>query len=373
MAVFAAVEWQVILTDVDAGKRTTVGEFFFSLLLPALFLVHGYALILFGLVAAVMLVAGGFSKARLIRLRVFFPVFLLVAYSAWAVLSIPSAPEAIAPDLAPAIKFQPLLDKLSLLVTPTLSTRFGVDIVVGLVLWGVAIVGLYRAVRRPGPQKVDACRDTTPFAIAAGVLFLVFLGLPHTIGWFAFVDARLLPLILLLAVLAYPATRFTDNFLDRWATPLVASGAAVIIGQTLIASVLFQKEARGFREVTAAIPPEIRLLYLPVEPDSRIFVAHPFIHYDNLALADRPIVTSDLWFQQGTALYPTQNNPVRRLPESYVASDLKQVSWPDYHLDDWDFVLIRTSPTSTGWPVPLRLILEYHTGGWWLYRISQGS
>jgi hypothetical protein len=120
--------------------------------------------------------------------------------------------------------------------------------------------------------------------------------------------------------------------------------------------------------VLARVPAESRLLNLPVDPNSDVFTAHPFVHYDKLVLVDRPIVVSDIWFHQGSALYPTPQNPALRLPASYSESNLKFIDWPAYHLEDWDYVLIRTRPSAPQPSTPSRLALEEHRGGWWLFR-----
>ena len=112
----------------------------------------------------------------------------------------------------------------------------------------------------------------------------------------------------------------------------------------------------------------MRLLNLPLDPNSDVFTAHPFIHYDKLVLAERPVVVSDVWFHQGTALYPTPENPALRLPPSYSSSALQGIDWPDYRLDDWDYVLIRTRPDAPEPQTPPALSLTEHRGGWWLYR-----
>ena len=98
-----------------------------------------------------------------------------------------------------------------------------------------------------------------------------------------------------------------------------------------------------------------------------MFTAHPFVHYDKLVLAERPIVVSDVWFHQGSALYPTPKNPALRLPESYSESDLKRIDWPAYHLEDWDYVLIRTRPNASQPHTPVGVTLEEHRDGWWLF------
>jgi hypothetical protein len=201
----------------------------------------------------------------------------------------------------------------------------------------------------------------------AAVLALVFLALPHTVGWFGFVDGRLVPLVLFLGLMAVrrPALgqRLASAF-DR-----LGEGAAwAMVAIALFASYRFQREAAGWREILADVPARARLLNLPLDPNSDVFTAHPFVHYDKLALADRPIVPSDVWFHQGTAIYPTAGNPSLRLPASYSESDLRVIDWPAYDLSDWDFVLIRTRPGAAEPGSPGALILADHRGGWWLYR-----
>jgi hypothetical protein len=84
--------------------------------------------------------------------------------------------------------------------------------------------------------------------------------------------------------------------------------------------------------VLSLVPAEARLLNLPLQPNSEIFTAHPFIHYDKLVLAERPVVVSDIWFHQGSALYPTRENPALRLPSTYSESNLRFIDWPAYDL-----------------------------------------
>jgi hypothetical protein len=146
----------------------------------------------------------------------------------------------------------------------------------------------------------------------------------------------------------------------------IAAFASVTIA--LVASVRFQAEAFGWREVLASVPAEARLLNFPIEPNSDVFTAHPFVHYDKLVLADRPVVVSDLWFHQGSAVYPTAENPAIRLPAEYIESDLHGIDWPAYRLADWDYVLIRTRPGADRPDVPRVLSLAVHRGGWWLFR-----
>jgi hypothetical protein len=195
----------------------------------------------------------------------------------------------------------------------------------------------------------------------------VFVALPHSIGWFGFIDGRLVPLLLLLAVMAVRREalgRALGTVHDRFAP----AAAGAIVAMALIASHSFQREARGWREVLAQVPAGARLLNLPLEPNSDVFTAHPFIHYDKLVLTERPIVVSDVWFHQGSAVYPTAANPALRLPASYSESDLRFIDWPAYRLSDWDYVLIRTRPEAAQPYVPRSLELAIHRGGWWLFR-----
>jgi hypothetical protein len=140
-----------------------------------------------------------------------------------------------------------------------------------------------------------------------------------------------------------------------------------MVAIALTASYAFQREAAGWREVLARVPVDARLLNLPIDPNSNILTAHPFVHYDKLVLADRPVVVSDLWFHQGSAVFPTAADPALALPPTYSESDLHVVDWPSYDLASWDYVLIRTRPTAGPPRVPPALALVAHRGGWWLY------
>src|SRR5207244_2754045 len=141
--------------------------------------------------------------------------------------------------------------------------------------------------------------------------------------------------------------------------------AGAVIAVAFIASYRFQDEARGYKEVLAAVPTHARLLNLPLDPNSDNFTGHPFVHYDKLAVAERPILASDIWFHQGSALYPRAENPSLRLPADYTSSDLHALDWPAYHLEDWDYVLVRTRPNVDALAIPASLALIEHRGGWW--------
>jgi hypothetical protein len=178
---------------------------------------------------------------------------------------------------------------------------------------------------------------------ASASTFLLFLLLPHSIGWFGFVDGRVLPVTILTAILTLD-TRAVRGRFQSIRLAAVEIGATISVALALFASSQFQNEANGASDVLSKVPARSRLLYFPLEPDSRIFTGHPFVHYDKLILIQRPIVPSDLWFHQGTAIYPTRINPNLSLPADFKASNLKSIVWPHYKLEDWDYVLIRIAP-----------------------------
>jgi len=386
--IFALTTWlELMVAADDRAPRAARWEIASACLAPCVLLAHGHAFVIFLGLAGVSAVATGHRARRLERLRALVPAVGLAAWAAWRERAgvLPAGSVALPhADLVP--HFQGVLDKLSLLITPTLITRTGVDAAVGLFVWTVivlAVVATARSLRRPmdaaaeaassGVESPEAARERASCAHSRALLAslvtlaVAFLVLPHSIGWFGFVDGRLVPLLLLLGLMAVrrpalgPVLRST---FERGA-PLAACAMVVI---ALTASKVFQGEASGWREVIDAVPANSRLLNLPIDPNSGVFTAHPFVHYDKLVLAERPVVVSDVWFHQGSAIYPTADNPALRLPGTYSESDLRTIDWPAYRLSDWDYVLIRTRPTAAEPSVPRYLALAVHRGGWWLYR-----
>jgi hypothetical protein len=369
--------WLELLVAVDqrdtSSRRREIRIACFA---PLLLVAHGHAFLLFLAMAGAAALSTGRRAARLLRLRALAPAVAIAAWSAWVDRTAP--PGSVAPpNAALQPHFQSAYDKVSLLITPTLISRTGVDACVGVLLWAV-LVSCVVATARAGtsgqasPRQYASRAHSRALFACLAFLGATFLVLPHSIGWFGFVDGRLVPLLLLVAVIAVRREdlgRALGAAYDR--SGPVAALAMVTIA--LWASRAFQAEARGWREVLGAVPAEARLLNLPLAPNSDYFSAHPFIHYDKLALAERPLVVSDLWFHQGSALYPTAENPVLRLPESYTESDLKRIDWPAYHLEDWDYVLIRTTANAPQPAVPAALSLAAHSGGWWLFRSASSS
>jgi hypothetical protein len=368
--------WLELLAVVDdrapaAGRR----ELLVALAAPVVFVAHGHAFLLFLLCAAIATVASGRRLARVLRLRALLPSLALAGWVAWIERTGTAPPGSVPfpPRLAPV--FQGPAQKFELLVTPTLMTRSGIDFFVAIALWGLTIACTFFTVRallrsrsaEPRPAAPPGERHARALLLSALAVTVLFLALPHSVGWFGFVDGRLVPLILLLALLAVgrPALPRPLSFTLDAGAPVIA---CTIASLALVSSYSFQDEARGYREVLARVPADSTLLNLPLDPNSDVFTAHPFIHYDKLVLADRPVVVSDVWFHQGSALYPTPENPALRLPQTYRESDLRTIDWPAYRLEDWDFVLIRTRVGAPEPFTPAALELDRQAGGWWLFK-----
>ncbi len=369
--IVALTTWLELLAAVDRGDPRAVRyEAASACMAPFVFVAHGDAFALFAFLASVAAIATGRRFARVLRIRALLPAVALAAWVEWtqraSELPAGSAPVAHA-SLQP--HFQGVLDKLSLLATPTLMTRTGVDVAIGVLLWATlvsAVVATARSVRRGGACDPSASHARA-LVVCIALLSALFLALPHAIGWFGFVDGRLVSLLLLLGVMTVRRDALSPRLASLYAR-VGPAAACAMTATALIASQRFQAEAAGWREVLAAVPAGARLLNLPLDPDSDIFTAHPFVHYDKLALADRPVVVSDLWFHQGSAIYPTPENPALHLPASYSESDLRTIDWPAYRLGDWDFVLLRTRPGAAEPEIPGALSRVMRRGGWWLYR-----
>jgi hypothetical protein len=364
---------ELLVAADDRAPEARRREIVTAIFAPLMFVGHGHAFLLFLLCAFVSCLVAGRRLARLLRLRALVPALALAGWVAWLERGA-TTPEGSVPVVPPLVPiFQSAGEKFSLLVTPTLMTRTGIDFAIGVVVWVFTIactLQTIRALRGTGATKET--RHTRALHASAAAVGILFLALPHAVGWFGFVDGRLVPLVLFLALLGLRRSALGRPLtlgLDLGA-PI---GAATITTLALVASYRFQDEARGYREILARVPVESRLLNLPLDPNSDVFTAHPFIHYDKLVLAERPTLVSDVWFHQGSALYPTPANPALRLPASYSESDLKVIDWPAYRLMDWDYVLIRTRPNGTQPYAPEPLMLEEHRGGWWLFRHASAS
>jgi hypothetical protein len=335
-------------------------------------LTHGFAfLVLLGLATSATLAATTLRRMRYLRALV--PSLALAGRMAWQEGAQSPTAEGIQ-GMPPGAHFAGAIDKLGLLFSPTLTTRWGVDLLVGCLLWGLLVACLVATARAHGGWRESPPRLRGALG-ALAALCAAFVCCPRSVGWFGFVDGRLVPLSWIVAVLAVERAA-----MPRWARTVwdegVPVGAAVIVLVLWIGSYRFQSEASGWQRVLQRVPERSTLLNLPLDPDSEALTGHPFVHYDKLALADRPLVVSDVWFQQGTALGPTPDNPALRLPAEYSESNLQRIEWSSYRLRDWDYVLLRTKPRapfpSPG--VPAGLSLVAHEGGWWLLaRSGDGS
>ncbi|MGA2449959.1 MAG: hypothetical protein ABTD50_14870 [Polyangiaceae bacterium] len=334
---------------------------------PLVFLCHGHAFLVSALVSLFSLAAPPRRARRILLLLAYAPASALAAYAAWREHASASSLPSLVTCTGSGVHFQGLGDKLSLLITPTLVTRTGVDVLVGVAIWSLLAVASASTVRRAWVGRSVADYQSRAFAFAIAGILIAFAGLPHVIGWFGFVDGRLvLPALLLATIGVRP-----DAMSPRLARTMNCGGFVVGVAQVTIvltASVLFQREATGYAEVLSRVPPRARLLNLPVDPDSRLFAGHPFTHYGMLTLVDKPILASDIWYHQGTAVYPREGNPAFRLPTSYCESDMRGVDWALFHLEDWDYVLVRQRATDAAPHVPAALTLVEHQGGWWLWR-----
>jgi hypothetical protein len=373
--------WLDLMTTVDARASTLRREIVVACFAPFVFVAHGHAFLLFLVLAGVSSIATGARLRRVLRLRALLPAIALAAYVAWIERGGTIPAGSVAPtQTALEPHFQGAYDKFTLLITPTLMTRTGIDFALGVVVWIVVIsatIATARVLARRGVPLESDARDegeasrahSRALLACAAVVVIMFLALPHAVGWFGFVDGRLVPIVLFLLLMAV-----RPSALGRWHRAALEKGAplfaATLTTLALVASYRFQAEAYGYEAVIAEVPREAKLLNLPLDPNSDVFTAHPFIHYDKLALVDRPIVVSDVWFHQGSALYPTAENPSLRLPSSYSESDLREIDWPTYDLSDWDYVLVRTRPNAAAPKVPTSLALTTHKGGWWLFKAN---
>lgn len=340
LLVIGNAEWLVFSRTPSRARAAWI-----ALWPPLLFFAHGFCFVLF-----MLLVASSWTRQRA-------PRVLLPLAPGVAVVLLVLARHGL-PTQLPALRFE-LLDKTTLWLTPTLLTRFGVDVGVGLVLWAGALLSARAAWRATGPRATLARQ-----AAALGVAFLL---LPHAFGPLGFVDGRLLPTLLALALIAF------DEAHETRAARVVAAGTFAVLGCALIALLQFQREARGSAPILAQIPSGARLLHLPLDPDSRVFAAHPFLHYDKLALIERPLIVSDVWFHAATALSPKPSHPSLRLPTRRYAV-LGAIRWNDYRLTEWDYVLCRTRPDAEEpADVPAQLRRIDHEGGFWLYRVEKAE
>ncbi len=321
-----------------------------------LFVAHGHAYLL-GLGALAWLTARQ-RNTRLAALVSALPSLVLATY---ATVAAQNAGGPSAPHIEPHVHFLGPLDKLSLLVTPTLTTRLGVDIAAGLVVWGVLIAG-FLASRRHSSNRLTVSK-VNYLVVACAALFLIS---PHDVGWFGFADGRIvLATALVIAASSDPGALSAQ--LHKWRLRLSIVAAALIVVCLHVASRGFQSEASGYREALAHVAPARRLFYIPLDADSRWFTGHPFLHYDKFVLVAQPQVVSDLWFHQGTAVYPRAALPQVPMP-SLQPGDRPLLE--RLRVDEWDYVLVKTASDASLPQVPRGARLAFSDNGWWLFTVE---
>lgn len=361
----AVISWAALLRANLVGDRrvTYMWTAIAGLLASVTLLWHGFALACFLLAFGASFVAIG-AKRRFVTLVAFVPPFLLALYSINAERMLRISAQAGLTENH-TLGFQGVVDKLSLLFSVTLMTRTGVDVAIAILLWILVIAYVITAIRQR-VWRQDYAPERALFA-AWVALALLFAALPHTLGWFGFVDGRVAPLLIAFASLT---SLSAPDWVTRIRALFFVSGPLLLVLVDHRSLHLFQREARGFDEAIASVPVGARVLNLPLDPDSDYFAVHPYVHYDKLLLVERDVVPSDIWFHGGTAVYASSSNPTRSLPPSYSESNLRTVEWSSYTAENWDYALLRTRPEAQRPDTPPGLALERHEGGWWLYRFS---
>jgi hypothetical protein len=363
--------WLEVLADADEGLPCTKRELSFGTAAIVVGLAHGYALATLVMLAGLTAFTKPNRRKHVVRLRALLPALLLAGWS--ATKGPPPGSSGASFVLVPSADYQTLWDKLSLLVTPTLMTRTGVDAAVGVLVWGVVLAAFVTTLRDPSSPRGDIERrsrvHSQRLAVGTAGAALAFFSLPHAYLWFGFIDGRMVPVFLFLAILCVRRPALGAR-LERFMDVVAPTAAFAMIGVVWFASHRFQAEAEGYRAVLGAVPSEARLLNLPIDPDSQVFTAHPFVHYDKLVAVDEPVLLSDVWADRATALYPTAENPSVHLPAAYNSANLKRIDWPAYDLTEWSHVLLRVRPDAPAPVTPVDLLPVAHAGGWWLYRTS---
>jgi len=366
VVIWALTDWLIYLEKCSTGPVALRREAGVAALVLMVGVMHAYA---FAVLSVIMLMTAASRRPLwryLICLRVLAPALFFVLFTAWLAKSTNLPPQAVAQVVPFGAIYGSLLDKLGLLITPFLATRTGIDAAIGVAIWAAAVTGMVATLRRKSSSIAVPLRN------ACIALMVGFAVLPHRVRSFDFVDSRLLPIILLAAFMAIDGKAITPRW-RRHTTMAAATAATTVVGLQLFAMQTFQGEAAGFHAVVGQMPAGRRMLYLPVQADSRIFISHPFVHYDKLAFVERGVLPSQFHFHHASGIFPTRNNPILRLPHDYVESDLKSIAWPHYDLAEWDFVMIRTFPDAPAPAVPEALALMDHRGGWWLYRSAAAA
>ena len=129
--------------------------------------------------------------------------------------------------------------------------------IIALIAFAVACtVVTVRSIGRAAGAGASAAADvrhSRALYACAGAITMVFVALPHAVGWFGFVDGRLVPVALILALLGVRREVLPRSIALglHYGAPVVASTIGVL---ALVASYRFQAEAHGYKEVLARVP-----------------------------------------------------------------------------------------------------------------------
>ena len=330
------------------------------------FYAHGFALLMLGILS---LAAASYRVSLTRALCMFLALLPAGAAAVWSIIEVRSIAGLVSrsEDTAQTL-FQGPLAKLSLLASPMLLTRFGVDVALGMAVWGTLAAASWRWRKQAG---LDAGVQSLRARRGALLLLAVFVVAPHNAHWFGFVDGRLLPTVYLLIAASLPAAWWTSR-----ARALL--GCTVLAQCTLLGGsvLLFQHEMAGFEQARNAIPANQRVLHLPLSTDSAFVVGHPFVHADKLLLLEQPELLSDMWLHQGTGLYARAQNPSMHLPLQYSGTALRAESaWKGILTEEWDYALVHSPLDATVMRkvVPATWCLRTHAQMWFVFQRDQKS
>ncbi|KAH2819649.1 hypothetical protein KXV85_003482, partial [Aspergillus fumigatus] len=131
IAVFivTVAEWLHLIARQEAAA---LAETKVALLSVILFVSHGFAFVVFIVVATVTSISNGLGTSLIARLRTLGPAVAAMCYSFW-IEHVDRQPDFLTAPLT--VHFQNIVDKISLFATPTLTTRTGIDLMIGIVIW----------------------------------------------------------------------------------------------------------------------------------------------------------------------------------------------------------------------------------------------
>ncbi len=325
-----------------------------------LYLTHGHAFLLFaaaiGLASQVGPIDGGLGARARRALGV--GVILLPAFALAGFVQLTTSAGAAGHRAAHGIEFRGALDKLSLLATPSLMTRYGVDAAAGIALALAVSALLVRTARRAGGHEARRA------GVVALAFLLAFAVMPRTIGWFGFADGRLVLPMLLMALVGARLDALGPRTTRAFAVAAPLLAMAVVLTDH-VALRRFRAECRGFSSVLADVPEDATLLYFPTRTESDAFSGDPFRHFDKLAVAAHPAVVGELWAHQGAAIYLTAENPATRLPIAYTERNEKAPRDVPFDVADWEVLMLRAASPPE---VPAGYGLVRRDGDFWLFR-----